>query len=108
LAAHTWPGNIRELENVISGSCIMAVGNVIDLADLPETFRTPAPVAGSTGGELVTLETMQQRYLLKVLNFVDGNKAKAAEILGVGRNTVYQMLSRMGDAAKRAPEQESA
>ena len=104
LAAHTWPGNIRELENVISGSCIMAVGNVIDLADLPETFRAPAPVTDFASGELVTLETLQQRYLLKVLNVVAGNKAKAAEILGVGRNTVYQMLSRMGDAAKSVPE----
>jgi DNA-binding NtrC family response regulator len=104
LAAHTWPGNIRELENVIGGSCIMAIGNVIDLADLPETFRAPAPVADVTGGELVTLETMQQRYLMKVLNVVAGNKAKAAEILGVGRNTVYQMLSRMGDAAKSVAE----
>lgn len=105
LAAHAWPGNIRELENVISGSCIMAVGNVIDLADLPETFRAAAPATDAVGGELVTLETMQQRYLLKVLDFVDGNKAKAAEILGVGRNTIYQMLSRMGDAAKAVPEQ---
>ncbi len=103
LAAHPWPGNIRELENVISGSCIMTVGHVIDLADLPEILRVPAPVTELGSQELVTLEALQQRYLLRVLTLVDGNKAKAAEILGVGRNTVYQMLSRMGDAAKAFP-----
>jgi DNA-binding protein Fis len=41
------------------------------------------------------METIQQRHLLRVLNKVDGNKAKAAEILGVGRNTIYQILSRI-------------
>jgi len=54
----------------------------------------------------VTLDHMQQRYLLRVLNLVGGNKAKAAEILGVGRNTVYQMLSRISEspAPFAAPE----
>ncbi len=108
LAAHSWHGNVRELENVISGSCIMAVGNVIDLADLPESFRVPAPVEDITTGELVTMETMEQRYLMKVLKTVDGNKAKAAEILGIGRNTIYQMLSRMGVAEKHEAEDKSA
>jgi len=108
LAAHSWHGNVRELENVISGSCIMAVGNVIDLADLPESFRVPAPVEDIATGELVTMETMEQRYLMKVLKTVDGNKAKAAEILGIGRNTIYQMLSRMGVAEKHEAEDKSA
>ncbi|HXW91619.1 MAG TPA: sigma-54 dependent transcriptional regulator [Terriglobales bacterium] len=100
LAAHSWPGNVRELENAISGSCIMATGNVIDLADLPEMFRVPVEVADYEERELVTLETVQQRYLLKVLDVVGGNKARAAEILGVGRNTIYQMLSRMGESSE--------
>lgn len=95
LAMHSWPGNVRELENIISGSCIMAVSNVIDLQDLPEALRAPAASAGSDGEEFLTLEAMQYRYLMRVLERVGGNKAKAAEILGVGRNTVYQMLSRM-------------
>jgi len=97
LAAHSWPGNIRELENAISSSCIMTTGNVIDLADLPEMLRAPVQVPEFEERELLTLETMQQRYLLKVLDIVGGNKAKAAEILGIGRNTIYQMLSRIGE-----------
>jgi DNA-binding protein Fis len=43
---------------------------------------------------LLTLEELQLRHLMRVLNSVHGNKARAAEILGVGRNTVYHMLSR--------------
>ncbi len=100
LAAHSWPGNVRELENAISGSCIMATGNVIDLADLPEMFAAPVEAADYEERELVTLEVMEQRYLLKVLDVVGGNKARAAEILGIGRNTIYQMLSRIGESAE--------
>ena len=100
LAAHNWPGNIRELENAISSSCIMATGPVIDLADLPESVRVPSPISEASGQDLVTLEVMQLRYLRKVLAVVGGNKARAAEILGIGRNTIYQMLSRMPAAAE--------
>jgi DNA-binding NtrC family response regulator len=95
LAAHGWPGNVRELENAISSSCIMALGPIIDLADLPESLRAPVQISDNGGQDLVTLEVLQQRYLQKVLAVVGGNKARAAEILGVGRNTIYQMLSRM-------------
>jgi DNA-binding NtrC family response regulator len=94
LTAHNWPGNVRELENVISSSCIMAVGKVIDLSDLPETFRASKPAIEREDDELLTLEELQLRYLTRVLSRVHGNKARAAEILGVGRNTIYQMLSR--------------
>ena len=106
LAAHHWPGNVRELENVISGSCIMCISSLIDLQDLPEILRTSAPTAEFEDDELMTLDRMQQRYLLRVLNLVGGNKAKAAEILGVGRNTVYQMLSRISESTDSlaAPE----
>lgn len=107
LAAHSWPGNIRELENAISSGCIMAAGPIIDLADLPEMLRVPVQIGQVEGQELVTLESMQQRYLLKVLAVVGGNKARAAEILGVGRNTIYQMLSRMGEAGEVAPDSEA-
>ncbi len=109
LASHSWPGNIRELENVISSSCIMSVGTVLDLPDLPEILRSPSPAIERDDDELVSMETMQQRHLLRVLNRVEGNKAKAAEILGVGRNTIYQILSRIragsgADARAREPD----
>ena len=95
LAAHNWPGNIRELENVISSSCIMSVGTVLDLPDLPEVLRSPLPAVERDDEELVSMEIIQQRHLLRVLSHVEGNKAKAAEILGVGRNTIYQIFGRI-------------
>jgi len=94
LASHHWPGNVRELENVISSSCIMAVGRVIDLQDLPELFRAMPGESAPEAEELLSLDELQRRHLLRVLNLVQGNKARAAEILGVGRNTIYQMLGR--------------
>ena len=100
LVSHSWAGNIRELENVISSSCLMCVGNVIDLQDLPEVLRSPSATVEIDDEELVSMETIQQRHLLRVLNRVEGNKAKAAEILGVGRNTVYQILGRIRAAAE--------
>jgi DNA-binding NtrC family response regulator len=94
LSSYNWPGNIRELENVISGACIMTASNVIDSHDLPE-LRSPIEDTTVHEPELLSLEEMQNRYLLHVLHRVGGNKAKAAEILGIGRNTIYQMLSRV-------------
>jgi len=105
LLAHSWPGNVRELENVISSSCIMAAGTVIDLPDLPETLRTAPPSPEPESEELLTLEELQHRHLVRVLNRVRGNKAQAAEILGVGRNTIYQMLSRWRIQADSRSEQ---
>lgn len=106
LFAHNWPGNVRELENAISSSCIMAVGTVIDLADLPESFRTPEPRFEPEEEELLTLEELQLRHLVRVLNRVQGNKARAAEILGVGRNTIYHMLSRRRTGAENPPHRD--
>ncbi len=97
LSRHSWPGNVRELENVIGNACMMAETNVIDLGDLPESIRFSASEAEDADSELITLEEMQQRHLRRVLDKVGGNKARAAEILGVSRTTVYEMLAKMGD-----------
>ncbi len=97
LARHSWPGNVRELENVIGSAAMMAHGTTIDLADLPEPLRTQA-AAGDSDGALHSMEEMQNRHLLHVLENVGGNKARAAEILGISRATVYEMLTRIKNA----------
>ncbi len=95
LATYNWPGNVRELENVIGNAAMMTDGNTIDLRDLPE------PLGGLLGNTTVwdeatlSMEEMQTRHMLHVLERVDGNKTKAAEILGIGRATVYQMLAKI-------------
>ena len=97
LGSYPWPGNVRELENVIGNACMMVEGNLIDINDLPERLR--GPLDEDAGGEdaFVSLEEMQRRHVLRVLEGVGGNKARAAEVLGIGRATIYQMLSRMKD-----------
>jgi len=109
LGRHHWPGNVRELENVIGNACMMTNSSVIDLPDLPESVRSGThPGGGET--DLVSFEELQRRHLLHVLERIGGNKARAAEILGVSRTTIYEMLARiegeqqlhMAAAARRA------
>lgn len=95
LAIYPWPGNVRELENVIGNACMMADGNLIDISDLPERLR--APFDEDVGGDetFLSLEELQRRHILRVLDSVGGNKARAAEMLGIGRATIYQLLTRI-------------
>jgi two-component system response regulator HydG len=93
LNRHPWPGNVRELENVIGNACIMSQGKIVSEADLPEAIRAPMPTSDKTVG-FMTLEEVQAHHLEYALKLVGGNKARAAEILGVSRATVYDMLAR--------------
>lgn len=95
LAAYPWPGNVRELENVIGNACMMTDGNLIDIDDLPERLR--GPLTEGLGGDetFLSLDELQRRHILRVLQGVGGNKARAAEVLGIGRATIYQLLSKM-------------
>lgn len=95
LATYPWPGNIRELENVIGNACMMAEGKFLDIHDLPERIRAQVAAQSPTDEALFSLEELQRRHVMRVLERVGGNKARAAEILGVGRATIYQLLSRM-------------
>jgi DNA-binding NtrC family response regulator len=94
LAAYSWPGNVRELENVLSLAVMMAEDNLIDLKDLPEPHLTPNIEATAQGQKLLTFEEMQRVHLQRVLEHVEGDKTRAAEILGISRSTLYNLLSR--------------
>lgn len=95
LATYPWPGNIRELENAIGNACMMVDGKFLDISDLPERIQSQSSDQSSTDEVLFSLEELQRRHVMRVLERVGGNKARAAEILGVGRATIYQLLSRM-------------
>jgi DNA-binding NtrC family response regulator len=100
LATYTWPGNVRELENVIGNACMMAENELIDIADLPEKLRQSTNDEFGADETLLPLDELQRRHILRVLDRVGGNKARAAEILGIGRATIYQLLSRMQTGTK--------
>jgi DNA-binding NtrC family response regulator len=96
LAGYSWPGNVRELENVIGNACMMVEGDVIDIDDLPEPIRSRKDLAiVPEPAGILSLEQVAQRHVLHVLQRVGGNKLRAAEALGIGRNTLYEMLARI-------------
>jgi DNA-binding NtrC family response regulator len=95
LATYRWPGNVRELENVIGNACMMADRHVIDICDLPERLRGALKEELDGDESTLSLEHLQRRHILRVLEGVGGNKARAAEVLGIARATIYQLLSRM-------------
>ena len=93
LATYPWPGNVRELENVLGNACMMMDGIVIDVADLPDQIRGQPREIASQDDLLISLEELQKRHALRVLERVGGNKSQAAEILGISRATIYQLLA---------------
>jgi len=95
MAIYPWPGNIRELENVIGNASMMADGKFLDVNDLPDRIRSQPNDRSLTDEVLLSLEELQRRHLIRVLEKVGGNKARAAEILGVSRATIYHLLSRI-------------
>ena len=94
LSAYSWPGNVRELENVLSLAVMMAEDNLIDLNDLPKPLLTPNLEATGQGQKFLTFEELQRVHLQRVLEHVEGDKTRAAEILGISRSTLYNLLSR--------------
>ena len=91
LARYDWPGNIRELENVIAGACILSEGPVLDVDDFPTTLALLPEK--TTTSKFVSLRELEKRYAREVLESCDGNKQRAAEILGISRSTLYNILS---------------
>ncbi|MEW5806106.1 MAG: sigma-54 dependent transcriptional regulator [Acidobacteriota bacterium] len=89
LKNYHWPGNVRELENVIHRLVVMTDEQVIDVPDLPTLMRFTG-LRGSGLGR--TLQEVEAEYIQNVLVSVDGNKTKAAEILGIDRKTLREKL----------------
>jgi len=93
LVAYAWPGNVRELENVIARALALNPSGVVVPEDLPESLRgLPAVLASTSGRERPTLAEIERRYATTVLAEADGNKTRAAEILGIDRKTLYRIL----------------
>ena len=96
LGRYPWPGNIRELENAIGHACMMAQGNRIDVRDLPERLQIPELQHVPEDDTMLPLDELARRHARRVLQEVDGNKARAAEILQVSRSTIYRLLAEDG------------
>jgi DNA-binding NtrC family response regulator len=97
LVRHTWPGNIRELANVIERAQILAEGNTITIDDLPDALLNFAPpsTAGVVDGP-ETLDVVERNHVVAVLAKHEGNKVSAAKTLGVSRRTLYRLIEKYG------------
>jgi DNA-binding NtrC family response regulator len=100
MKAHPWPGNVRQLRNVIERAVIVCQGRTIGKSDLPEEFRS---VGSQDGGYFKvrlgsSVDEVEQELISRTLEFTGGNKTRAAQILGVSAKTLYNKLERHGRA----------
>ena len=97
LLRHPFPGNVRELENVIERAVALTDGVVIDKAHLPRRFLEEMDSVGSPDTpEFKTLSEAEKRHIREVLDSTGGNKTRAAEILGIDRVTLWRKLKKHG------------
>jgi DNA-binding NtrC family response regulator len=98
LQSYSWPGNVRELENAMERAVILTTGESIDVAALPErvTERRAEPLVQERTAPNPTMETIERAYILWVLQSEQGNKTRAAEVLGIDPSTLHRKLSRFG------------
>jgi DNA-binding NtrC family response regulator len=93
---HPWPGNVRQLRNVIERALIVCEGRTIRKNDLPEDFRAAtSPDGGFVKIRLgASLDEVEKEMITRTLEFTGGNKTRAADVLGVSAKTLYNKLER--------------
>jgi DNA-binding NtrC family response regulator len=94
LLQHAWPGNVRELENVISSAALVAVSDFIDVDDLPEHVQKPLVRGAADAWRPLPLEQVRREHINRVLQMCGGNRVRAAQLLGIGRTSLYRYLKR--------------
>ncbi|HZU82569.1 MAG TPA: sigma-54 dependent transcriptional regulator [Polyangiaceae bacterium] len=105
LLSYPWPGNVRELQNCIERAVALAQFDQIGVDDLPEKIKdyktARISIESNDPAELLPMDEVERRYILKVLEAVGGNKTLAAQVLGFDRRTLYRKLERVRDPAGR-------
>jgi len=104
LIKHPWPGNVRELMNAIERGVVLSRSEYIEDTDLPMVSEnrsdrkeaSPAAAPSDTSEDCFPLEKVEKKAILKTLQIADGNKSKAAKILGITRKTLHKKLKKYG------------
>lgn len=96
LMAYHWPGQVRELRNVMERACILCDGTSLDAASLP--LEVQGASIGNTASPLHDLEQVEREHIRRVLEHTGGNKTLAATLLGIGLTTLYAKLKKWEDA----------
>jgi DNA-binding NtrC family response regulator len=92
LIAYDWPGNVRELENAIERAVAMGSGPVVHVGDLPSNLHYPSSERVPDKDELLPMEELERRAILRTLRETGGDKLAAARMLGIGKTTLYRKL----------------
>jgi DNA-binding NtrC family response regulator len=92
LIAYDWPGNVRELENAIERAVALGTGPILHVADLPSNLQYPSSERIPEKDELLPLEELERRAILRMLRETGGDKLAAARMLGIGKTTLYRKL----------------
>ncbi len=99
LDRYPWPGNVRELENIIERATLLETTDVITEESLPDNIRNvPEMQTTTSDADLQTLEEVSRAYIQTILEKTNGNKAKASEILGINRTSLWRMIQRLNIA----------
>jgi len=104
LTAYHWPGNVRELENTIERLVVFSRSSRIEASELPAGLAaSPPSTESSLFAGLPTIDELERRYLLHVIEQVGGNRTRAAEVMGIDRRTLYRMAERFGIPLRDEP-----
>ena len=105
LKSYSWPGNIRELQNVVERAVALCSGNMVELEDLPDEIRQHSPendkIVIQVGS---SMEEIERQAILQTLKKTGGDKELAARLLGIGLATLYRRLKEM-EARESHPEE---
>jgi two-component system NtrC family response regulator len=96
LEAHNWPGNIRELKNIIERAVILADENALDETLLPYEMQGPQAIQAGSSLSAFDLASVEKLHIQRVLNHTHGNRAEAARLLNIGIATLYRKLKDYG------------
>jgi transcriptional regulator with PAS, ATPase and Fis domain len=102
LMSYDWPGNVRELENAIERAIALGSGPILHAGDLPTSLQYRTNEQAPQNDELLPLEELERRAILRALREAGGDKLAAARILGIGKTTLYRKLKQYKTEAQPA------
>lgn len=105
LTSYDWPGNVRELENCVQRVIALSSGPEVQMSDLPSNILYFVGEQRHDPQSLATLQELEQQAILRALETTQGDRLRAAKLLGIGKTTIYRKLKEYGleDAAEPTP-----
>ena len=96
MMAYSWPGNLRQLKNMVKRATLLAHGDIITIADLGDELRGGASVPAHIEAVALRDVSEEKERIVKALQSTNGNKSRAAQLLGIDRKTLYNKMKQYG------------